>query len=64
METSIETFHPRRILYAPGIISIHGGVSQASLEPGPSGPELSALHPRHSIISVRYILSTENRDFI
>ena len=37
------TLHPRRILHAAGAISVHDGVSQASLEPRQSGPELSAL---------------------
>ena len=35
--------HPRWILDAPGAISVQGGVSQVSLESGPSGQELSAL---------------------
>ena len=35
------TLHPRRILTAPGAISVHGSVS-SGLEPVPSGPELSA----------------------
>ena len=37
------TLHLQRILHAPGGISMHGGVSLASLELGLSGPELGAL---------------------
>ena len=37
------TLHPRRILHAPGAISVDGDVLQASFEAGPSCQELSAL---------------------
>ena len=40
------TLHPRRILHAPGAISVHGSFRQASLEPGPSGQELRTLSTR------------------
>ena len=42
MET-LRTLNPRRIFHAPGSISLHGGVSQVSLEFGPSDLDLSAL---------------------
>ena len=35
--------HPQRIFHATCAISVHGSVWQASLEPRPSSPELSAL---------------------
>ena len=35
--------HPLRILHSSGAVSVHDDVSQATLEPGPSGPELSDL---------------------
>ena len=35
--------HPRRILHAPGAISLHGSFCQVSLELGPSGQELRTL---------------------
>ena len=37
------TLHPWRILHAPDAISVYGVASQASLEPGRSRTELSAL---------------------
>ena len=37
------TLHPRRILYAPGVISVQRHFRQASFEPGPSGQELRTL---------------------
>ena len=38
-----KTLYPVFILHAPGSIRVRGSVSQASLEPGPSGSELSAV---------------------
>ena len=40
------TLHPRRILHSPGAISVHDSFHQASLEPEPSGQELSTLPTR------------------
>ena len=41
------TLHPRRILHAPGAISVHGGLwLVTSLEPGPSGLKSNALPTR------------------
>ena len=37
------TLHLRWILYAPGVINVHGDVLQISLEPGLSSSELSVL---------------------
>ena len=37
------TLHPRRILHAPGSISVHGSFRHASLETGSSAQELMTL---------------------
>ena len=50
-----KTMNPRRILHAPGAISVHDGVLPASLEPGTSGLDLNPLstgppRPEHTIL--------------
>ena len=37
--------HLRRILHAPGVISLHGSFRQASLESGPFGQEPRTAAP-------------------
>ena len=49
------TLHPRRILHAPGAISVHGSFRQAILEPGQSGQELRTLPTGHLLPPSRLV---------
>ena len=58
-----KTLNPRRILHAPSLFSLHGGlygVPLTSLEPGPFDHEASVLLTERKSISIKWLVGWMN----